>query len=82
LAIAAVHASSRPPAITNTASAFAVTTTLDSPVSFDIERSHRDPSGSEAKLRAVVRMRPGQKVVVARIERSDGSKTEVIATLK
>lgn len=58
--------------------------TKDAPVSFDIERSQRGPSPqlSEAKLRAVVRMRPGQKVVVARIERSDGSKTEVIASLK
>jgi hypothetical protein len=58
--------------------------TPDSPVSFDIERSQRGPTPqlSEAKLRAVVRMRPGQKVVVARIERSDGSKTEVIASLK
>jgi hypothetical protein len=56
----------------------------ESPVMFDIERSRRggDSRVKEAKLRAVVRMRPGQRVVVARIERADGSRTEVLATLK
>ncbi len=57
---------------------------VSSPIFFDLQRSQRgrDSHVNEAKLHAIVRMKPGQRVVIARIERSDGSRTEVVATLR
>jgi hypothetical protein len=48
---------------------------------------HREPRGdspqsAEISASAVVRMKPGQRVVIARIERSNGSRTEVSATIR
>lgn len=56
----------------------------DAPLEIDLERSQRGGGTDvyEATVRASVRVAPGRRVVVARILRSDGSRTEVIASLK
>lgn len=56
----------------------------DAPLGFDVSRSERGPiaTSSEAKVRASLRIKPGQRATIARISRADGSRTEVVATLK
>jgi hypothetical protein len=52
-------------------------------VSVELRREPRSESGAaEVSTSAVVRMKPNQRVVIARIERSNGSRTEVIATIR
>lgn len=55
-----------------------------SQLAFDVRKSHFGPksSSSEAQVRASVRMSAGQHVVIAAMDRSDGSRTEVLAQLK
>lgn len=54
-----------------------------SPLAFDIRKSERrENSQSESKVSASVRMKPGQPVVIATMDRADGSRTEVLAQLK
>lgn len=54
------------------------------PLSFDVRKLERLPKNltSESKVNASVRMAPGQPVVVAAMDRADGSRTEVLAELK
>jgi hypothetical protein len=56
----------------------------DSPLAFDVSRFQRGPGPSvaEASVNATVRIKRGVRVVVARIMRSDGSRTEVVASIK
>lgn len=51
---------------------------------FNIRKLERLPKNltSESKVSASVRMAPGQPVVVAAVDRADGSRTEVLAELK
>jgi hypothetical protein len=53
----------------------------DRPLSFEIKRHSSDSAVTEADVRTAVRLRRGQRAVIARIERADGRRTEVIATL-
>ena len=55
----------------------------DAPLGIELRRSQRGGGSDvyEATVRASVRIAPGRRVVVARILRSDGSRTEVIASL-
>jgi len=54
------------------------------PLAFDVSRFQRGPGPSvaEASVNATVRIKKGARVVVARIMRSDGSRTEVLASIK
>ena len=55
----------------------------DSPLEFDLDKSQRGPgTRSEAAVHASVRIKARQRAVIARMDRSDGSRTEVIAELK
>jgi hypothetical protein len=58
--------------------------TGDSPLVFDVSRSQRGPGPSvaEAAVNATVRIKKGVRVIVARVMRSDGSRTEVLASIK
>ncbi|MBI3200385.1 MAG: hypothetical protein HYZ29_02510 [Myxococcales bacterium] len=53
------------------------------PLSFDIRKLERlGKTSSESKVSASVRMTAGQPVVIAAMDRADGSRTEVLAELK
>lgn len=54
------------------------------PLGFDIRKRQRGPraSTSEAQIRASVKMLAGKSVVIATIDRADGSRTEVLAQIK
>jgi hypothetical protein len=53
-------------------------------LSVELHREPRsaDPGSADIATSAVVRIEPGQRVVIARIERSNGSRTEVLATIR
>lgn len=53
------------------------------PLAFDIRKSERrGNASSESKVSASLRMKSGQPVVIAAMDRADGSRTEVLAELK
>jgi len=56
----------------------------NAPLVFDVRKSQRTAKGpsSEARVNATVRVRAGQPVVIAAIDRPDGSRTEVLAQIQ
>ncbi|MFO0568983.1 MAG: hypothetical protein U0263_25215 [Polyangiaceae bacterium] len=54
------------------------------PIAFEVRKSQRGPKSvaSESQVRTSLRMANGTRVLIASIDRADGSRTEVLAELK